>query len=127
MPGARTASADAGTRTGHRGGLIDASSSDKLTRGDEFGRRLTAPIMVGRTAELERVAAAVASPPAVVAIEGEAGVGKTRLLRELAGSPAVLGRRVLVGSGRHIRRPFPLGPVLDAVRGLDRLSVKGLS
>jgi DNA-binding CsgD family transcriptional regulator len=84
--------------------------------------------LVGRELELETLSRVVAAPPAVVLVEGEAGVGKTRLVTELASLPEVARRRVMVGACRRIREPFPLGPVLDAVRGLsDVLSEASLS
>lgn len=74
-------------------------------------------VLVGRAEELARLVSAVSMPPALVVVEGEAGIGKTRLVTELqAGAGA--GPRFVVGGCRAIREPFPLGPVLDAVRGL---------
>lgn len=77
------------------------------------------PVLVGRRAELDRIAAAVLDPPAVVLVEGEAGIGKSRLLREL---PAELGGRpVLTGHCRARREPFPYGPVLEALAAVGPL------
>jgi DNA-binding NarL/FixJ family response regulator len=58
----------------------------------------------------------VARPPGLVVIEGEAGIGKSRIVAELAAHPGIGARRMLVGGCRRIREPFPLGPVLDALR-----------
>jgi DNA-binding CsgD family transcriptional regulator len=69
-------------------------------------------ILVGRSAERDRLLAAVSVPPAVVVIEGEAGIGKTRLVAELRD-----GRRLLSGACRRLREPFPLGPFVEALRG----------
>lgn len=80
--------------------------------------RVAAPVMVGRDAELEHLAEALATPPAVAVIEGEAGIGKSRLIAELAARPEMSNRRWLHGGCRRIREPFPLGPVIEAVRGL---------
>ncbi|MEU6716330.1 AAA family ATPase [Nonomuraea sp. NPDC046802] len=63
---------------------------------------------VGRERELRHLADALARPPIVVLIEGEAGVGKTRLLHELAGQPLLIG-------GCHPMR-FPYGPLVEALR-----------
>ncbi|WP_092616201.1 AAA family ATPase [Jiangella sp. DSM 45060] len=73
------------------------------------------PVLVGRDAELARVRAAVTAPPARVVVAGESGIGKSRLVRELIRSD-LGGRRVLVGHCEHLREPFPLGPLLGAVR-----------
>ncbi|WP_327087635.1 LuxR C-terminal-related transcriptional regulator [Nonomuraea sp. NBC_01738] len=63
--------------------------------------------LVGREHELRRLAETLARPPAVVMIDGEAGVGKTRLLRELPGP-------LLVGNCHPMR--FPFGPIVEALR-----------
>lgn len=76
--------------------------------------------MIGRVAELESLVGALASPPAVAVIEGEAGIGKTRLVAALAARPEMAGRRWLVGACRRVREPFPLGPVIEALRGLGK-------
>ena len=84
--------------------------------------------MVGRDAELARAVQALRSPPSVVMIEGEAGLGKSRLVAELAKDRSMLPRRFLIGRCRPIREPFPLGQVLEAVRQLrEALATTGLS
>ena len=67
----------------------------------------------GRERELAALARALSSPPAVVIVEGEAGIGKSRLLREFfASQPA----RILVTGCPPVRQPFTLGPIVEAVR-----------
>jgi DNA-binding CsgD family transcriptional regulator len=51
-------------------------------------------------------------------IQGDAGFGKTRLVTELAGRPEVSGYCWVTGSAHRIREPFPLGPVIEAIRGM---------
>jgi MoxR-like ATPase len=46
--------------------------------------RLTSPVLVGRGQELASLLEAILRGPAVALVEGEAGVGKTRQVRELA-------------------------------------------
>lgn len=84
---------------------------------------------MGRAAELQRVLAALDAPsPAVIVIEGEAGIGKTRLVSEVVRRAELARRRWLIGSCRPIREPFPMGPVIEALRGLgDELAGAGLS
>ncbi|MGW0808255.1 helix-turn-helix transcriptional regulator [Nonomuraea sp. NPDC002799] len=82
------------------------------------GKRVVSPTLVGRVEELATLVAAVTGPPAVVSVEGEAGVGKTRLVTELLGRPEVAGRRALLGRCHPLRESFPLGPVIEAVRGI---------
>src|SRR5262245_6757126 len=84
---------------------------------DAPSARLTSPVLVGRQDELELLIDATLAPPAVVVIEGEAGVGKTRLVEELLRRPEVVDRCALVGHCQPLREPFPFGPVLDALRG----------
>ncbi|MFB4307318.1 AAA family ATPase [Actinomadura sp. GTD37] len=72
---------------------------------------------MGREEELERLAAVMAHAPAVTVIVGEAGIGKSRLVGELAGRPEVRGRQWLTGACAPIREPFPLGSIVEALRG----------
>ncbi|TQM80860.1 regulatory LuxR family protein [Saccharothrix saharensis] len=81
-------------------------------------RSSPADVFVGRDVELDAVARALRDSPAVVLVEGEAGVGKTRLVRELLGHRAVAGRTVLLGRCQPLRAPLPYGPVVDALRHL---------
>ncbi|MFD8560990.1 AAA family ATPase [Streptosporangium canum] len=78
--------------------------------------RTVSPVLVGRDVELARLAAAVAARPSVVVVEGEAGIGKSRLVAELAARPEVAGLRLLSGGCSQIREPFPLGPLVEALR-----------
>ncbi len=97
-----------------------------MTRPGTTPRRLVSPELVGRDAELRRLLALVSGPPAIAVVEGEAGVGKTRLVTELVRRTP--DRLVVSGSCRRIREPFPLGPVLDALRGVaPSLRTAGLS
>ncbi len=59
----------------------------------------------------------------MVFVEGEAGVGKTRLVTELKGHPVLADRVVLLGHCHGVQEPFPLGPLVDALRGVARLPV----
>lgn len=51
-------------------------------------------------------------------VEGEAGVGKTRLVSEVLSSLGSSRHRTLVGYCRLAQDPFPFGPVVEALRGL---------
>jgi DNA-binding CsgD family transcriptional regulator/tetratricopeptide (TPR) repeat protein len=90
------------------------------------GMAVVSPVLVGREDELAALVSAVLATPAVVSVEGEAGVGKTRLVAELLARPEVSGRARLAGRCQPIRESFPLGPVIEAVRGLGD-SVGGLA
>ncbi|HUP71089.1 MAG TPA: AAA family ATPase [Acidimicrobiales bacterium] len=93
--------------------------------------RLSAPVLVARSQELAALTACVESAPAIAVVEGEAGVGKTRLVTELMASRSAAGRLALVGQCHPLRDPFPLGPVVEALRGVGhraaRLSLSPLA
>ncbi|WP_162564189.1 MULTISPECIES: LuxR family transcriptional regulator [Microbacterium] len=71
--------------------------------------------LVGRDRDLQLLRASLSHPPSLTVVEGEAGIGKSRLVRELVRDPALSGIRVLVGQCEQLHEPFPLGPVLDAL------------
>lgn len=83
-----------------------------------MAKRLVSPTLVGRAAELELLASTLSAPPAVAVIEGEAGIGKTRLVTELSACREVADRRLVIGGCRPIREPLPLAPVIEALRGV---------
>ena len=74
------------------------------------------PSLVGRDRELRRVTGALSSLPALVLVEGEAGIGKSRLVREALTRAASQGSRPLVALCPPLREALTLGPVVDAVR-----------
>lgn len=71
------------------------------------------PRLVGRDAELARLSDAVSHPPALVLVEGEAGIGKSRLLREFLVAEDL---RSLVAACPPFRQAMTLGPIVDAAR-----------
>lgn len=77
---------------------------------------LRVPRFVGRDQELAALAQALAQPHAIVLIEGEAGIGKTRLLAEYLATLADEQLRMLVVRCPPFRQPQTLGPVVDALR-----------
>ncbi|WP_093782644.1 ATP-binding protein [Actinacidiphila guanduensis] len=73
------------------------------------------PRLVGRSEELAAlVGALTADGPATVLVEGEAGIGKTRLLQEALADPALGG--VLVAGCLPFGEALTLAPIVDAVR-----------
>ncbi|SDJ85136.1 AAA ATPase domain-containing protein [Nocardioides sp. YR527] len=82
------------------------------------GRLAAAPALVGRSAELALLVGSLADPPTVAFIEGEAGIGKSRLVRECLQAPDLADRRVLMVTCPPMIEPFPLGPVVDGLRRL---------
>lgn len=89
-----------------------------MSDGRGSGARVVSPVMVGRADELAAVVAALSRSPAVIVVEGEAGVGKSRLVTELLRHPDLKRRRHLAGRCHQIREPFPLGAIVEAVRRL---------
>jgi hypothetical protein len=84
---------------------------------------LRGPIpFVGRAAQLSVLRASLAAPPCLVVVEGEAGIGKTRLvLQALESGPSGAGPKVLFGTCDDVPEPFFLGALLEAVRGTAAL------
>lgn len=52
----------------------------------------------------------------MVLVEGEAGIGKSRLVREAVAAAAIPGRRMLTAVCPPFREPLTLGPIVDAAR-----------
>jgi len=79
----------------------------------------------GREAEIQALGEALdrvaAGGPAIVLVEGEAGIGKTRLLAEVLGDAAGRGMRVAAGRAEELERTRPFG-VLAAAFGCTRSS-----
>jgi len=80
-------------------------------------RRPSSPGLIGRERELELLARTASAPPALISVEGEAGVGKSRLVREALRASGAAGRHLLLGHCHRLREPFFLGPVIEALRG----------
>ncbi|MFI7134902.1 helix-turn-helix transcriptional regulator [Nonomuraea sp. NPDC050153] len=70
-------------------------------------------VLIGRRSELALLRTVIAAPPSLALIEGEAGIGKSRLVGELL---AASGARRLVGQCEQLQEPLPLSPLLDAFR-----------
>ncbi|HEY0640164.1 MAG TPA: AAA family ATPase, partial [Pseudonocardiaceae bacterium] len=71
--------------------------------------------LVEREHELTWLLRAARRRPAVVLVEGEAGVGKTRLVHELLDRAELADARRLLGHCHPLREPFPFGPVVEAL------------
>jgi DNA-binding SARP family transcriptional activator len=104
---------------------------DVVPGGPAYARRLDAPL-VGRTAELERLHAAYADAREtghcrVVTVVGEAGIGKTRLMRELL-TPLRDEARILVGRCVSYGEGATYLPIAEVVRQVVReTSVEGIA
>jgi DNA-binding CsgD family transcriptional regulator/tetratricopeptide (TPR) repeat protein len=85
--------------------------------------RVASPIFVGRRDQLERLQAAldraVSGRPTFVVIAGDAGVGKTRFVDEVARRAEAAGWRTLVGGCVQMGDDtLPYAPVAEALRRL---------
>lgn len=78
--------------------------------------QVCAPGFVGRETELVAIGDALSMPPAVVLVEGEAGIGKSRLVREFLVSPPGRQHTSLVAVCPPFRQPQTLAPIVEAVR-----------
>jgi DNA-binding NarL/FixJ family response regulator len=84
-----------------------------------FHASASAAQIVGRERELEQLEAALDAvtdgDPAYLAVEGEAGIGKTRLLSELCLRATERGHVVLSGSAAEFERELPFSVWIDAL------------
>jgi predicted ATPase len=88
-----------------------------------MGGRVASPTFVGRVEELDVLEAArmraATSEPAVVLLGGEAGVGKTRLVAELAARCAAAATRVLCGGCVPVADgALAYAPIVEVLRAL---------
>jgi predicted ATPase len=86
---------------------------------------VTSPVFVDRRQEMASLTAllsqAQAREPAFALVGGEAGVGKTRLVREFSAQAAEAGFLVLTGQCVELgAEGLPLAPLVDALRALTR-------
>ncbi|HJR51328.1 MAG TPA: AAA family ATPase, partial [Gemmatimonadales bacterium] len=110
-------------RGGPSSGLADDSAQGPAARSLPF---------VGREAELgaiRRQHAAVATDGRVVVVEGEPGIGKTRLMQEAADELGTGGAQVLMARAWAAESGIAYAPIVDLLRGsfghaavLDRLA-----
>jgi len=99
-----------------------------ILRGELTGPGPTAsgpagPVLVGRDDELaylEAIASRARDAVEVVVVDGEAGIGKTTLLRAWAGRRTAAGDTVLIASCGPLDGSMPLDAMLMALAGLLR-------
>jgi DNA-binding CsgD family transcriptional regulator/tetratricopeptide (TPR) repeat protein len=90
---------------------------------------MQSPVFVGRREEIASLTAlferADGGEPGFAIVAGEAGVGKTRLVEELAGQAADSGFTVLAGHCVELgAEGLPLAPLIDALRTLARTTAR---
>jgi ATP/maltotriose-dependent transcriptional regulator MalT len=90
--------------------------------------------LIGRVVELDAIHHALARleqrEPAALELAGEPGIGKTRLLAELANQADSRGHVILTGSASELERDLPFWVFVDALddylRGLEPRRLAGL-
>ena len=113
------------SKLGGRGAY--AASMNKTVRGAAAapaGMSATSPVLIGRDRELRALLNVVMRPPALAVVQGEAGLGKTRLVSELLRQDDLREKRLLIGRCRPMRQPFVLEPVIDALHGARELHLQ---
>ena len=90
-----------------------------------MARRLSSPVFVGRAKELDTLLAAadtaMSGHATLVLVGGEAGVGKSRLVAEVATGLRDGGWLVLEGGSVALGdEGMPFGPIVEALRALVR-------
>jgi DNA-binding SARP family transcriptional activator len=85
-----------------------------------LGPGLAEAPLVGRLAELDHLRAALdvawGGRPQLFLVRGEAGIGKSRLIAELAGEAERRGGHVLLGQSHESDQALPFGPWVDLLR-----------
>jgi class 3 adenylate cyclase len=88
---------------------------------EPLSRQVLCPIVVGRDAELGVLTAALADAASgrarTILVSGEAGLGKSALLRRFREAATAAGARVLVGECSEVEARRPFGPFIDALSG----------
>src|SRR5262249_26901845 len=97
---------------------LSAENGGVITRG-------ASAVFVGRGPELDQASAALnrarGGKPEILLITGEAGIGKTRFVRELARVARESDFRVIVGGCLQLADGgIPFGAIIEALRDLPR-------
>ena len=86
---------------------------------------MSSPVLIGRATQLSALESALArvsrGSPSAIMVSGEAGVGKSRLVREFAERSRGAGARVLIGGCLELGAGgLPFAPFISVLRGLVR-------
>lgn len=105
---------------------VKAGNAFTQVRPPNYRLVIRGPGFMGRERELSALSEALAAPSAVVLVEGEAGIGKTRLVREFLATPAGRATKTLMACCPPFRYPQTLGPVVEGTRQCAGPGVAGL-
>ena len=96
----------------------DATPGVSIAAAEPRSRQLLCPEVIGRGDELAtleaHLAEAVAGRGRTVLVGGDAGLGKSALLRQFGERATAGGARVIVGECSEVEARRPFGPVIDA-------------
>jgi predicted ATPase len=87
----------------------------------DMGAVAPVPRICGREAEIGALGRVADGGPSIVLVEGEAGIGKTRLLAQVLEDARGLGMQVTAGRAEELERTRPFG-VLASALGCARSS-----
>ena len=91
-----------------------------------MSRRISSPVFIGRTPELDRIRAlldeAASGGGRTLLVGGELGVGKSRFVREAATLPEAAPFRLLAGRCLGSAGSLPFAPFREALRGVTSVS-----
>src|SRR5437867_8889250 len=76
------------------------------------------PILVGRQQEMATLRGLIDAGGGVAIVSGEAGIGKSRLVREFAAIGAQRGRVIVWGRPEQVAQPGPYALILDLIEGI---------
>lgn len=76
------------------------------------------PVLVGRQQELTALRALLDAGGGVAIVSGEAGIGKSRLVREFASLAVEAGRIVLWGRPEEVAQPGPFALIVDLLESI---------
>lgn len=119
---------------GHHPNLGGSSTPDSANNPAKWNDCSDLPTLsparfVGRATELETLRGALGrlrlGSGGVILIQGEAGIGKSRLLREVLDQAELEGFRTVVGAARELETERPFGAVSEAL-GVARAADEGV-
>ncbi len=114
-----------GLTTGSHGALPQAWAAAARWHPGDMAVRISSPVLVGRAEQLAELDAALAparrNGPSVILVGGEAGVGKSRLVKEFTARAQGAGTRVLTGGCVELGTDgLPFAPFTTVLRELVR-------
>src|SRR6185295_1427953 len=104
---------------------MPAGSGPRLMDTQDVATRMTSSRLIGRATELAELEAALRDAaegrPSLAFVAGESGVGKSRLIAELARRAGDDGARVAIGECVELgEEELPYAPIVSVLRSLAR-------